>query len=144
MSMSTPPAPSHCHWSSLVVPHPRSLVLVPIVTTSQAAYTFGGGASTSPGGDDGSAGGGGGVGAGAGGAGGGGGMGPPAALAEAWAPTAEQNHNLQLLELVAKLREALLGIPALIAPAGGVASATAGAAGAGATTTGEAPRQVSL
>lgn len=38
------------------------------------------------------------------------------APAEAWAPTAEQEHNLQLLELVVKLREALLGIPVIITP----------------------------
>ena len=31
-------------------------------------------------------------------------------------PNPEQEHNLQLLELLAKLREALLGIPALITP----------------------------
>ncbi|CAM9423221.1 unnamed protein product [Ectocarpus sp. 4 AP-2014] len=39
-----------------------------------------------------------------------------AAPIEAWAPTLEQEHNLQLLELVVKLREALLGIPALVLP----------------------------
>ncbi|CAM9980618.1 unnamed protein product [Ectocarpus sp. 6 AP-2014] len=39
-----------------------------------------------------------------------------AAPMEAWAPTLEQEHNLQLLELVVKLREALLGIPALVLP----------------------------
>lgn len=35
---------------------------------------------------------------------------------ESWAPNPEQEHNLQLLELLAKLREALLGIPSLITP----------------------------
>lgn len=39
-----------------------------------------------------------------------------AAPMEAWAPTTEQEHNLQLLELVVKLRDALLGIPALVIP----------------------------
>lgn len=53
-------------------------------------------------------------------------MASSAALAEAWAPTAEQDHNLQLLELVAKLREALLGIPALVLPSAGAAAAAGG------------------
>lgn len=62
--------------------------------------------------------------------------GPGAAVpVEAWAPTAEQQHNLQLLELAVKLREALLGIPALVTPPAAAAAAPAssvfGAGGGG-------------
>lgn len=89
---------------------------------SQAAYTFGG-VSGGPGigADDGNIGGTGEVSSVAAAAGG------PAPI-EAWAPTAEQEHNLQLLELVVKLREAILGIPGLLLPPGG-ASAAGGVVG---------------
>lgn len=50
----------------------------------------------------------------------------PASL-EAWAPTPQQEHNLQLLELVVKLREALLGIPAMITPQDGKGTGSGGA-----------------
>lgn len=85
----------------------------------KAAHTFGGGgASGGATADDGTGGVGGGVAAVPATGAGGSGLPSPRARAEAWAPTAEQDHNLQLLELVAKLREALLGIPALVASAG--------------------------
>ena len=50
---------------------------------------------------------------------------------EAWTPSAEQEHNLQLLELVVKLREAMLGIPSFFVPKGeklavGVAAGSGG------------------
>ena len=50
---------------------------------------------------------------------------------EAWAPTAEQKHNLQLLELTVKLREALLGIPALVTPPAAAAAPASSVFGAG-------------
>lgn len=93
---------------------------------SQAAYTFGG-VSVGPGvgADDGIIGGTGDVSSVTAAASG------PAPI-EAWAPTVEQEHNLQLLELVVKLREAILGIPGLLLPPGAIlagASETGGVVG---------------
>lgn len=92
------------------------------VISPKAAYTFGGGSGDGRGADDS------GVSGGVGGIGGDGMGSTPASAApapvEAWAPTAEQEHNLQLFELVMKLREALLSIPALITPEGGDVAGT--------------------
>lgn len=94
---------------------------------NQGAYTFGGGSSGSAAGPDGDITGGGDT-TGMSSAGG--------ASIEAWAPTMEQKHNLQLLELIVKLREALLGIPALVtpptAPQAGSSSSAFGVGGAAA------------
>lgn len=107
--------------SSLQIP-PR-FWLRSLSPSSQAAYTLGG-VSGGPGvgADDGNVGGTGDVSAIAAAAAG------PAPI-EAWAPTAEQEHNLQLLELVVKLREAILGIPGLLLPPG--ASLAGGSAAGG-------------
>lgn len=88
--------------------HKNVFVLFCFVLSRKAAYTFGGGAFRgSTGMDDGGSGGGGDAVASSASTG---------TPAEAWAPTAEQDHNLQLLELVVKLREALLSIPVIITP----------------------------
>lgn len=97
----------------------------------QAAFAFGAGAGVSAGSASVSIGGSGtadentsGVGTGSGGAGPG--TSGSHVPNNAWAPSAEQEHNLQLLELVVKLRSALLGIPAMLTSEGGVGEGDTG------------------
>eukprot|EP00752_Nemacystus_decipiens_P008545 g7632.t1 len=91
-------------------------------SVEEGAYTFGGGSRGGGGADDDMTGGG--DMSGVSGAG--------AVPVEAWAPTAEQTHNLQLLELAVKLREAVLGIPALVTPPAAAATPSSSVFGAGA------------